>query len=153
MSVLARVLVVAAIAWPALLGATVWERASGSHPAWTSFVYAVSSRICHQIPSRSFHTDNVQWPVCARCSGLYLAAPIGALAALTVAGRRGSSRNAVGWLVVAAVPTAITLVIQWLGIGQPSNLIRFVAALPLGTAVAWVLVRTAAGSGRSDRVN
>ena len=56
-------------------------------------------------------------------------------------------------LVLLAIPTAITLVIEWLAIAQPSNLVRFVAALPLGAAVAWVLVRTAAGSGRSDRVN
>ena len=153
MVVLARVLVGAAIAWPALLGATVWERASGSHPAWTSVVYAIASRICHQIPARSFHTDHVQWPVCARCSGLYLAAPIGAVAAIALVGRRRSSRAALGWMAAAAIPTAITLVIEWLGIAQPSNLVRFVAALPFGAAVAWVLVRTAAGSGRSDRVN
>jgi len=153
MPLLARVLVVAAIAWPALLGATVWERRSDAHPAWTTFVYAMSSRICHQIPARSFHTDHVQWPVCARCSGLYLAAPMGALAAFVFAGSRRPSRRAVSWVAIAAIPTAITLVIEWLGVAHPSNLVRFVAALPLGAAVAWLLVRTAAGSRRSDRVN
>jgi len=153
MPVLARVLVVAAIGWPALLGATVWERTSGSHPAWTSLVYAASSRVCHQIPARSFHTDHVQWPVCARCSGLYLAAPFGAVAAIALVGYRRPSRATLWWLAIAAIPTAFTLVIEWLGIAHPSNPARFVAAWPLGAAVAWVLVRTAAGSRRSDRVN
>src|SRR6185436_19797703 len=90
---LGRLLTAAAIAWPLVAGAALWQRASlssipaeagrpaVSEPAWTTLVYAAASRVCHQRPERSFHTHDVAWPVCARCGGLYLSAPFAALVA------------------------------------------------------------------------
>jgi len=49
------------------------------------------------------------------------------------------------WLALAAVPTAITLAVEWLNLAPVSNLARALAALPLGAMIAFVLVRTAAG--------
>jgi uncharacterized membrane protein len=117
----------------------------------TAAVYAIGSRICHQIPDRSFHTAGVQWPVCARCAGLYAAAPVGAALALIAwrrwrDGRPGLWRLSPWTLIVpAALPTVITLAIEWPGIGAPSNLARAVTALPLGAAITFLLVRTAGG--------
>jgi hypothetical protein len=46
----------------------------------------------------------------------------------------------VRWLLaVTALPTAVTFTAEWLGLAQPSSLTRFLAALPLGAAVAWVV--------------
>ena len=156
---LTRALVAAAIVWPLVAGGAVWHRAS--HPddrpgLGAAVVYLAGGRICHQRPERSFATRDVQWPVCARCSGLYLAAPFGALA---LVGRRrmfpgakapgllpnalGLLPNARGLLVLAAIPTALTLLWEWGGMGTPSNLIRFTSALPLGAAVMWVLLQVA----------
>jgi uncharacterized membrane protein len=143
-----KALVIASLAWPMLLGAAAWRSATAAGgPSWSAVVYVAASRICHQRPERSFHTGGVQWPVCARCSGLYLAAPIGACAAaLTLRRRRaGRSERAVRWLLVAAVPTAVTLGAEWLGLAAPGNLVRALAALPLGAMLAVVLVQTAAG--------
>lgn len=141
-----KTLTVAAIGWPLLLLSVVWARQGGHLPLWTVAVYAVASRICHQLPGRSFHTNGVQWPVCARCAGLYLAAPAGALAAWI---GRGHSRlrRASAWVILglAAIPTIATLAIEWPGFGFPSNLARAAAALPLGAAVAFVVVREAEG--------
>lgn len=148
-----KTLVAASIAWPVLLGSVLWQRIDGVHPLLTSFVYVSASRICHQIPERSFHTAGKQWPVCARCTGLYLSAPFGALSALLWLRRRqppDAARVRV-WLAVAAVPTAITLTLEWSGLAAPGNLVRLVSALPFGAAVAWALVVTAAGSRRSIR--
>jgi uncharacterized membrane protein len=141
-------LAAAAIAWPLLLASVVWARQDGSQPLWTTAVYLVGSKICHQIAERSFHTNGVQWPVCARCAGLYLAAPIGAGVAMA-ARRRARVWRAAAWpiLVVAAVPTVVTLAIEWPGLGAPSNVTRALAALPLGAAIAFLIVR-AAGSHR-----
>src|ERR1041385_1340437 len=75
-------LAAAALTWPVLLAAAVWVRQDGHAPAWTTVVYAFCSRICHQRPDRSFFSGGVQWPVCGRCAGLYLAAPVGAILAL-----------------------------------------------------------------------
>jgi uncharacterized membrane protein len=146
-----KTLTAVAIAWPLLLAAVVLARVDGSAPLWTSAVYAIGSRICHQIPARSFHTAGVQWPVCARCAGLYIAAPIGAVMALGAARVRRAGRSRLSqlssWavLIPAAIPTALTLAIEWPGLGAPSNVIRAVCALPLGAALAFLVVR-AAGS-------
>ncbi|HUL73953.1 MAG TPA: DUF2085 domain-containing protein [Vicinamibacterales bacterium] len=148
---LAVSLIVAAVVWPALLAASAWSRLDGRHPLWSGIVYAAASRVCHQRPERSFYTAGVKWPVCGRCSGLYLAAPLGALAAAVAMRRRARADRHVLWLAVAALPTAVTLAVEWLGLAPVSNLARFVAALPLGATIAFVLVRTADGAPESIR--
>jgi uncharacterized membrane protein len=146
MGALPRALLVASIAWPLLLGATVWQRVAAGPTPWTAVVYAAASRVCHQRPERSFSTAGVQWPVCARCSGLYLSAPIGALLAPLALARRRRPVRSVWLLTVAGFPTALTWGIEVLGMAEPTNAVRMAAALPLGAAVAYVLVRTAQGA-------
>ena len=148
---MSKVLVAGAILWPLLLGATLWRHAAHDAPWWTMGVDAVASAICHRLPDRSFHTAGAQWPVCARCSGLYLAAPIGALAAVTAAGRRrvGEARRLRWTLAIAALPTSVTLGLEWLHLAAPSNLVRAAAALPLGAALAFAIVRVT----QNDRVH
>ncbi len=136
-------LVAASVAWPALLFSTVVPGPGGDGPAWRPFVLLASSRVCHRLPERSFTTAGLQWAVCGRCSGLYLAAPVGALAAVLVAGRRRSRRSNVTVLTIAALPTVVTLGFEWSGLTPVSNVARLVAALPLGAAVAFVIAGVA----------
>jgi uncharacterized membrane protein len=145
-----KTLVIASLAWPLMLATAVWDPGRPGLGAWRGVVYVTASHLCHQRPERSFHTAGVQWPVCARCSGLYLSAPFGAVAAMLVGRRRRGIRVDPGfiWLALAAVPTALTLVLEWSGIASPGNLVRALAALPLGAMIASVLVRTAAGASR-----
>ena len=140
---LGRLLTAAAIVWPLLAGAALWQRAeSPREPAWATLVYAAASRVCHQRPERSFHSHDVAWPVCARCAGLYLAAPFAALAAFGRRSRSASRLPPLRLVALAAIPTAVTLFWEWGGLGTPSNVIRFATALPLGAAVAFVLIAT-----------
>jgi len=134
-------LVAASVAWPALLFSVIVPGPGGDGPAWRPLVLLASSRVCHRIPDRSFTTAGLQWAVCGRCSGLYLAAPIGALGALLLAGRR--RRSHARWLALAALPTAVTMGLEWLGLAPVSNFARLLAALPLGAAVAFVVVSVA----------
>lgn len=146
---LTRVLVAAVIAWSLVAGAALWQRVSHPHdgPGWASVVYLVAGQVCHQRPERSFETGGVAWPVCARCTGLYLAAPFGALLALGRAGKsrglevQAALRGARGLVALAAVPTALTLAWEWGGLGTPPNLWRLLTALPLGMAVAFVVIQ------------
>ena len=39
--------------------------------------FTVGSSVCHQIPSHSYEVSGIQFPLCARCSGLYLGSFIG----------------------------------------------------------------------------
>ncbi len=117
--------------------------------------FALGHVICHQRPERSFFSCGVQWPVCGRCSGLYLGAAAGALLALAL-GRRQQGRrtttpdsDAVRWrriLVVAALPTAVLWTIEFVGNLDPGTIARFALALPLGMAASGWL----AAVGRGD---
>lgn len=138
-------LVIAAVMWPAILGAAVWQRADEEPAWWPAAVYYAASHICHQRPERSFHTAGVAWPVCGRCTGLYLAAPLGALMAIGLAGGRSRRDWMRVGLLMAAVPTAVTLGLEWFDLASISNTTRFVSALPLGAAVAYAIVRAASG--------
>ena len=140
---LARMLVGAAIAWPLVAGAALWQRVSSpTEPVWSTLVYATAGRICHQRAERSFHTHDVSWPVCARCSGLYIAAPFAALMAFRRRQLDSMRHHAFRIVALASVPTILTLLWEWGGLGTPSNMWRFATALPLGAAVAAVLIAT-----------
>ena len=136
-------LVAASILWPVLLGMGAGTRIQNERSGFAGVVYLSAGLVCHQRDDRSFHTHGVKWPVCARCSGLYLAAPIGALAALS--GRR-TTRARVGtrWLVLAAVPTLLTVGLEWFHLLPVTSIARAIAAAPLGAAIAFAIVRVTA---------
>src|SRR5688500_7927608 len=96
--------------------------------------YALGSLVCHQRPERSFHLGVYQLPVCARCLGIYAGAAVGAL---TVSLWRGRTRW--GLALLAALPTAITVSLEWVGVWFPSNLTRAIAGAPLGLVVMGAL--------------
>jgi uncharacterized membrane protein len=137
-----HLLAIATVVWMVLLGGAWSLRAAGEGPVLSTAVYLAAARVCHQRADRSLHTADVQWPVCARCSGLYLAAPVGALAALAAgATRRG--RRWRGALAIASVPTIATIAVEWTGLAPIGNMTRLLAAVPLGAAVAFVIVSVA----------
>jgi uncharacterized membrane protein len=115
-----------------------------------TLVYAIGSLICHQRPERSFHLDAIQLPVCARCLGIYAGAAAGTLSRLVPGSDPGSDPAGSDptfrafrtrpLLIVAAVPTVVTLVLEWTGLWAPGNVVRAVAGVPLGVAAALVLV-------------
>ena len=44
-------------------------------------------------------------------------------------------------ILAAAVPTMVTVAVEWAGLMQPGNVVRAVAALPIGAACGWIFVR------------
>lgn len=108
-------------------------------PAVSALVYASASLVCHQRAERSFHAAGHPLPVCARCTGLYLSAALGALFAWFGGARMPPGVKAM--LAVAALPTLLTVAIEWAGVASPSNVLRAAAALPLGVAAGWILIR------------
>jgi uncharacterized membrane protein len=146
-----------AVAWVALIVAGPILPAA---PA--GILYAFGSRICHQISARSFHLGAAQLPVCARCLGIYAGFAIGLVVALSATLSRpvqGSDpcttrhRGLTPWgltpgalVAVGALPTAITLLLEWAGLWPTSNLTRAVAGGPLGVGVALVVMGALTGS-------
>ena len=104
-----------------------------------AITYGQASRICHQRSDRSFRIAGQQMPVCGRCAGLYLSFALGALAVWGLPARR-PRYSARRLLLIAALPTALTWILEHL-FGVPmSNTVRAAAALPLGASAGWLLV-------------
>jgi uncharacterized membrane protein len=132
-----------ALMWLMLILTSPVALASGRLSPLTMAVYHAGSLVCHQRPERSFHLAGAQLPVCARCFGLYLSGAVGLLVASR---RRGSISAATSrlLLVMAALPIAVTVVLEWLGLIHTTNIVRMLTGLPLGFAAAVVIVRSLA---------
>jgi hypothetical protein len=151
--ILRRAFGAAAIAWAVALPLATWiasGTASGTanvpHASWplaalALAIYKVGGAICHQRPERSFQLWAAQMPVCARCTGIYAGGALATLAS-ALTGRR-SRRLAAGRtaLIVAAMPTLATYLLEWMTGETPGGWIRALAGAPLGAVVAWVIVR------------
>jgi uncharacterized membrane protein len=147
--VIAVSLTVAALVWTALIAVLPRPAVRHSWPVVTAAAYRGAAFVCHQRPARSFHVHGLQMPVCARCSGLYAGGALGSVLGWLVARRRlHASPRAV--LLVAALPTAATLVAEWGGLPVVTNAGRAVAAVPLGAAAGWVFVRLLRAEARES---
>ena len=137
------------IAWAGAipLAAFAATRAAGSSATYgfALGVYAIGRLVCHQLPARSFHLGTASFPVCARCTGIYVGAAIAAIALGASRGRRGEATTGMGdveprhLLLAALAPTAATLIFEWTTGVMPSHWIRALAGAPLGAAVAWAI--------------
>ncbi|MGE0041576.1 MAG: DUF2085 domain-containing protein [Vicinamibacterales bacterium] len=117
-------------------------RAGAAGRSGASLVYVVGAAVCHQQAARSFRTAGVAWPVCARCTGLYLGGAAGLMLGwLGGAGwrRRGASLATRRALVVVGAPTLVTVATGVAGVWDPANLVRAGLALPLGLLVGLVV--------------
>ena len=135
---LAAFLTIGACLWVAAIAVAPYA-VSSHNPGLVAagvMVYQAAGLICHQRPERSFHVGGVQLPVCGRCLGLYVSGACGAVVAW-LASRPNGIRNARLPLAIAAVPTALTVSLEFIG---PTNLVRALSALPLGAAAAWIFV-------------
>ena len=125
-------------------------------------VYLLGRAVCHQRPERSFTAAGHPMPVCARCTGLYAAAPVACLTALVLPFGRGRRTWAWagGWrgLALAAAPTAATVLFEWAS-GWTAAGVRAAAGAPLGFAGAALVcvaltqpiaARRACGAGQPD---
>jgi Predicted membrane protein (DUF2085) len=142
----ALLLTATAVMWVAIVVAAPLALAHG-YVVLPTIVYEAAGLICHQRPERSFHLAGIQLPVCARCFGLYASGAAGALAGclagLSISGRV-LTRRATLALVLASLPTAGTVALEWAGLLHPGSAARAAAALPLGALAGWLFVRALA---------
>jgi hypothetical protein len=150
----------AALSWAALLVAAPFlasrAHASALASALIVGVYGIGSLICHQLPERSYHLWAVQMPVCARCTGIYVGAVLGAFGArsLRILGARAFQASESGGrsaerlvlrrprvlLLLAVTPSLATLAYEWTTGQMPSQAVRTAAGIPIGLVVAWLVV-------------
>jgi uncharacterized membrane protein len=162
----ASILLAGALVWGAIVplaprvAGAVTPHTSLAIVLGTAAVYQAGGLICHQRADRSFRTGAAQWPVCARCSGLYMSAGLGALVMLGV--RRRVARapavakgRAMLLLLGAGAPTAISWAAERSGLPAAGNAWRAVLAVPLGLAVSALVALAwhAARDAREPEVN
>ena len=116
--------------------------------------HGLGAFICHQRPERSFHPWGVQVPVCARCEGIYLASPF-AITFILEAQRRGRGARALAsrslWqrlLVLASIPTIVTVLWEWTSGDITPDVVRAIAGAVLGAAIAATVAAVAVGDLR-----
>lgn len=131
----------AAVVWCLWLwSAPVWRDRGPSMAGFVSAAaYRVGAVLCHQRPDRSFQRAEVPLPVCGRCAGLYVGSVVGLVAASLRRRVAASARRARVLLGVAVLPSALTLVVEWLGVLDPGNMGRAAAALPAGAVSAMLI--------------
>ena len=126
-----------------LLAAWLWMTPSG----WWEKIRLLGYAVCHQIEERSFFYHDLQSPLCARCTGMYL----GGL--LTIVYQAFQGRK--GKFPPVWVSVALGLLFIWFGIDglnsflhfipgfemgyQPSNLFRLITGAGVGLGIGAVL--------------
>jgi uncharacterized membrane protein len=133
----ALLLTIAACSWTAAM--LLPPLTHGAFPLAARTIDLIGSFVCHQRDDRSFHLAGARLAVCGRCTGLYVAGALGSLIAW--AGSAHVPANTRMLILVAALPTALTLAIEWIGLANPGNAARALAAAPLGAAAGWLFVR------------
>ena len=110
---------------------------------------AVGYAICHRIDVRSFHIGNIQFPLCARCTGIYLGVVLG-IASLAALGRWRAGAMPPRRVTVAAVVfitlmgidgvnSYATLIPNIPHVYEPQNWLRLVTGILTGIAVSGLI--------------
>lgn len=107
-------------------------------------IYAIGASVCHQIPSHSFTIEDVQFPLCSRCTGMYLGAFIGFLYLY-------KKRNNIGVPPTPVLVVLVLFIVGWSVDGansflgelkgnnflyEPSNTLRLCAGFGMGLVIS-----------------
>jgi uncharacterized membrane protein len=119
-----------------LLAAWLWFTPPGILGKMDAIAYAV----CHRIAARSFRFDGTQFPLCARCTGMYLGAVLG-LFYQRLQGRRGGMPSIKVFIVLGVLVAAF-------GIDGVNSYLHFFPNAPsLYVTTNWSRLLTGTGMG------
>jgi uncharacterized membrane protein len=107
--------------------------------ATASVLYFLFSRICHQIPERSFHLLGYSIAVCHRCFGIYVGMFLGCIADIPMMHR--SPRHRRLWVLGAMAPLALDALAPIAGLWANSAFSRFSTGMLFGTLISSLVVR------------
>jgi len=113
---------------------------ANNHPAWAATIYHAFSYVCHQLPERSFHLLGHPLAVCSRCTGLYFGFAIASLMYPLVRSLSRTDTPPRRWLLLAAVPMAVDVGVDVIGVWQNTYYSRLATGLILGSTAAFYVV-------------
>ena len=117
-------------------------------PGFLAKVDAIAYAICHRISSHSFVVDGLQFPLCARCTGMYLGALLG-FGFQLAQGRLGKMPPLKTFILMGFLVAAFGIdgINSYLGffpnvfsLYQPQNWIRLVTGTGIGLSISAVLM-------------
>ena len=111
-----------------------------NHRTSAAIIYGAFSKICHQKPERSFFLLGHPLAVCSRCIGLYVGFSISLLVYPFIRSLRTTTAPDRKWLFVAAVPMAVDIAVDVLGIWHNTHSSRFISGLILGGAAVFYVI-------------
>jgi len=123
-----------------LAGYFSWDLLSHSPSGCYAKIFSIGSSFCHQIPSHSFIVNTLQFPMCARCTGLYMGSFIGITYGLLIGKKAGFPERKC--LILLAL-----LFLIWVGDGVNSLLTDLVGKAPLYETTNFTRLTTGYGMG------
>lgn len=93
----------------------------------------LGSYTCHQIYERSFSYKGYQFPVCARCTGIFMGQIIGVICIIL-----GLRINFL-WSTALIIPMVIDGLIQLMKIIKSNNIRRFITGFASGIGYIYIL--------------
>ena len=103
-------------------------------------IYTAFSKLCHQIPERSFYIAGHPFAVCARCTGIYFGFAAATLLYPLARSLKRTDAPQRKWLLLAFVPILIDFSLGFFGIWENTHLSRLVTGALLGGVAAFYVV-------------
>ncbi len=102
--------------------------------------YFFFSKICHQIPERSFFIFGKQFAVCSRCTGLYFGFLLSTAIYPFIIKFDKNWIPETKMLIIAAIPIAIDISIRFAQIAENTFTTRLITGLILGAATPFFVL-------------
>lgn len=108
-------------------------------------VYNISKYFCHRIPERTFKIKNTYFPVCSRCTGIYIAAFSYFVFVYFVYVQYSIETMLLSISMIT--PTFLDGITQFLGYRESNNTLRFTTGILAGIGIGilfktlkWVII-------------
>ena len=106
----------------------------------SGITYLFFSKICHQMPERSFFIFGKQFAVCSRCTGLYFGFLLGTIIYPLLCKLKPKWIPPKKYFFLAGIPISIDIFIRFVHIAENTFFSRLITGLLLGaTTVFFVL--------------
>ena len=102
------------------------------HQFSSGLIYFFFSKICHQIPERSFFIYGKQLAVCSRCTGLYFGFLFGAIFYPFIFKLNQLRTPSLKYLLLASIPIGVDIFIRTFQIAENTFASRVITGLILG---------------------
>jgi uncharacterized membrane protein len=103
-------------------------------------IYGAFAIFCHQLPERSYFIDGHQLAVCSRCTGIYAGFALTLLLYPLIRSLRNPVMPRPSWLLLAALPLAIDVSVNFVGFWQNTHTSRLLTGAILGGAVVFYVM-------------